>query len=751
MLCLIRKFFPNIYSFYLVLLLLFHLIFNFLWQKINIAPPTWDSAGHLVLSFIFSDKLVLLSKGLATISTVFHISTYYPPLVHLLGGVSVLIFGRSYEIPLFLISTGFYLSSIYVLYLILLCKFPGKFKLAFFTSLVFSFFPQVWEQSRSFHLDIPLVFFLLLSYLFLIKSNFFKSWEYSLLFFLSFSLVQLTKWYGFIYLIVPVFLEYSVSSTLHSVFNFKSGILPKILLGIFLVLMVAAPWYILNTSSILAMTSVASTPDAGDPTNLFSLANIFHYSKMTMSHQIGFLSFILGLISFPYLFVQNRKLSLSILLSILVPYFIFSFIRNKDLRYILPLTPYFALVISLLFDQLKLKMSYLYVSYLLFLYLFFSFNQFKVLSGVFTFPSFLMSGPYYSFWKNFPTYYSYSSQDWKGERILKDISQQASLEPSLIGDYKILELSDNRYYSIASFDMYKMQNKFYDMVLKVPYNVSGTLEEADLNEYLGDVAFAIVPLNPGPDGLRNISVLRQLKDYFSRSNGVFDMVGEYSLPDGNVLSLYRRANMASISTYTVRPDSLQVQVSRLLHLDSTSLPGTSYVVHFFDSSGRDTVRRFGDTGLTQETLSLEGITSFRIDLPRDQLKITDLRGWAFRDMNFVRLPDYKEDAYIFSNGRLQPYSASSRVPDNNLILDKDSFVLHIGNSSVPPFVALARAGWVWETKTTFTPTLEVPLEGLLRLEITIPDLIISVQDLGWDFFPCYEGRAVCFYPAEKSL
>ena len=197
----IKKIFPNVYGFYLFLLVIFHLFFNFIWQRINSAPPTWDSAGHLVLSFIFADKFALLARGLTDITSILKVSVYYPPFVHIFGGTLIYLFGRSYEIPLFFIETGFFILSIIMIYKIVLIKFPSNYKLAFFTAFIFSFFPQIWEQSRYFHLDIPLLGLLLLSYYYLLKSDLFNKPIYSFLFFISFSLVQLTKWYGFVFLL----------------------------------------------------------------------------------------------------------------------------------------------------------------------------------------------------------------------------------------------------------------------------------------------------------------------------------------------------------------------------------------------------------------------------------------------------------------------------------------------------------------------------------------------------------------------
>jgi hypothetical protein len=756
---LFNKIFPNKYTFYLFLLIVFHVLVNFIFAIINTTPPTWDSAGHLVLSFIFSDKLVLFFKSQATVATLFGISTYYPPFVHMLGALFILLFGRSYEIPLYLVGTGFLVVSILFLYKIILLKFPNNYKLAFLVTLIFSLFPQIWEQSRHFHLDIPLCGLLLSSFYFLLRSDSLKNMKYALLFFITFSLVQLTKWYGFIYLVIPFIYEVFLKGIFEGNTKSKTFVLNRklfinLVIGIMLVSLIALPWYIINFQSILNTTAVSLTSDADDPTVIISLYNFVHYMRMMMSHQIGFLSLILLGFSSVYLFFKDKKLSLYLLVSFLFPYIIFTFIQNKDLRYIMPLAPMVAFIIGYFLVKLRIIFVKSYLYYLALLFVFFSFNQFIALNGIYKVFGYLMSGPYAYYWERYPTAYAYTTKDWQGETILKDIAKYASLESDLIGDYKVLELSDNRFYSLASFDMYKMQNKFYDMILKVPYNQSGVLSEEELTTYLSDVSFALIPLDPGPPGLRNIQILNQLKNYFvSDQNVTFDLVGEYKLPDKNILYLYKRKNFDSISTASLSKTNLVVKVADVLYLDSTNLGVPSYTVHFFDNAGRDIKREFGGDGISQNVLSLEDIKMFRIDLPREQLNLSDLRGWAFRDMHFVSLDNYDYTDYVFSLGKIRPVETSTSLPSTVVSYKEDTIEISNFNKAESTYIAYATLGWNWKEFNIQDNSreLKLPASDLLRVEITNANIYVTGFPKNWGFFKCYEGRALCFYPASKSF
>ena len=81
----IKKIFPNRYIFALSLIALFHVGVNVAWQLLNKAPPTWDSAGHLGLSFLFADRISQLITGQIKILDFLALSNYYPPLIHILG------------------------------------------------------------------------------------------------------------------------------------------------------------------------------------------------------------------------------------------------------------------------------------------------------------------------------------------------------------------------------------------------------------------------------------------------------------------------------------------------------------------------------------------------------------------------------------------------------------------------------------------------------------------------------------------
>lgn len=755
------------YHLLVVLVIFFQVVLNVVWHTVNNAPPTWDSAGHLGLSFLFAQKIPALLFGDISFGDFMRISDYYPPLVQLMGGLMILLLGRNYFNAIF-IGTFFLALSILYFYKILIHYFKDE-KLAVFTVFIYSMLPHVWEQSRQFHLDVPLVALLLMAYYYLIKSDSLKQRKNSLLFFFFFTLVQLTKWYGFVYLVVPFIYEV-VSKSIRNKEFINRDRMVNVLQGVLIVLFIAVPWYVANYSNIVNIVSITSHGEVGDPENVLSFESIIHYLKLITSHQISFVSVVILFFSI-YMFNKRRvPFRTQLFHLMLFPYVVFTLIQNKDLRYVLPLTPIFALYISytlLRFDFKGVKVLRVgYPLYLMGLFFFMSFNQFKYLPTSLKPLTYLIGGPYYHGWYYEPYSYAANFNDWRGSEILNDINAMAKNQPLIVDRYRVLELSDNRYYSLASFEMYRRQNNFEKMEIVVPYFQFTPFTDEELGEYLQNVQFALVPKDPGPTGLRNYAVLIQLKEYFlTGQDPDFTLEKTYEMPDGNVLSLYKRENYLTYENPTVRADSLRISVGNILYIDRTDTGGLTFKVSLFDKAGEETVIDVIGGG-SQRRISLENVERFRIDLPTDQQDVRDLRGWMFEngefvlDPNFVNIVNESGNEYIYDNLKITPrsqYEGTLVDPKSIVRFDKDRNMVLISNEKPlegqKVFVAYATTGWEWGNSWLMDNSnyIEIPVENLLQLEVSQKSQLIVGFPLDWGFFPCYEGRAVCFYPVVGDL
>ena len=275
------------------------------------------------------------------------------------------------------------------------------------------------------------------------------------------------------YLVIPFIAEVIYKLYKYRDFTNEKRVL-NIAGGSLLVLLVAAPWYFINIKSIRENVLVAATADAGDPANVYSYESLFHYIKLMTSHQIGIISVILVILGISLTFKKRESYRHLLAFMLLVPYVVFTLIQNKDIRYILPLTPVISVYISYVLSQGKELViaikTLLYSGFMLLFYLFFSFNRYTELPKSMYFLAQLYSGPgYWQVWVYEPYSYAYNSNDWKGEEIVSKLQKYADDEPFIAGKYNVLLLADNRFYSSASFQMYQLQAKFFEMRWLVPF------------------------------------------------------------------------------------------------------------------------------------------------------------------------------------------------------------------------------------------------------------------------------------------
>jgi len=750
----------------LLLVILFHVGFNLYWQFINTAPPTWDSAGHLALSYIFADKLPEFLGGHLKISDIFRFSTYYPPFIQMLGGFMIILFGRNYETTI-LLGTFFFVIGIIYLFRILRHYFGTQSYIPILSVIAFSFFPGVWEQTRQFHLDIPLVSLMLVAYYYLIKSDSLRKPFESFLFFLMFALIQLTKWYGFVYLFIPLVAEVVYKTFKHRDFTNEKRVL-NLAGGSLIMLVLAVPWYVINLQSIRENVLVAATADAGDPANVFSYESLFHYVKLMTSHQVGIVAVILVILGVSLTYQRKENYRHLLLALLLVPYAVFTVIQNKDIRYVLPLTPvmavYIAYVLSLGREIFVTAKTMLYTGLMVVFYLFFSFNQFTQLPKGLNFLAQLYSGPgYWQVWVYEPYSYSYNAQDWHGEEIVAKLQKYADAEPFIAGKYNVLLLADNRFYSSASFQLYQLQAKFFEMRWLVPFYQFEPFSPEELNKYVGQVHFALVPENPGPPGLRNIKVLNQLIDHFRSGDAKdFILVTSFDMPDGNKLSLYKRANMLAIENTGVSQESVAVKVGNILFIDREKYPTQGFRVYLYDNANQETWIDVAGDGSTQRRIPLTNVTRIKIDLPPERQNIQELSGWSYIDRSIVRKPEYSQlvnesgNEFYYKDFRIMPKNSLStfeQIAYINVVKQEDSIKVSLIDTSQTSYIAYATSGWNWSNVllTPEAPEVVIPLENLIQLEVTQKHVRISGFDSNWGYFQCYQGNAVCFYPLSSEF
>ena len=532
----------------LVIILVFHVLLFITFQALNKGAQTWDSAGHINTSMRLADEIgeFVDRTGDASVITILKTSNYYPPLVQLIGAASNLAFGYESSILLYISFVFFLVSIIYTYKLIVMVS--GNERIALLSAFFYSIFPQVVDQARLFHLDVPLIALLLIAVYHLFRSQGFSSSKHSLLFFVFFGLAQITKWYAWIFLVVPV--VYVLIEGISGQYKEKiKQNLFNIFIGSVVFCLIALPWYIANFEEMVTLARIFSVGEVDDPAVLFSLENFLYYPKNLLTYNLLLLPYLTLLASMIYVVVKDKKRGSFYLALVFVPVLAFTFISNKNLRYILPLSPMFAYLISIFIFSTSRKLkgfSSIFIVYLLGGLLFLSFNQIKPQTPPAKVASVLFAGPVYKAWyHNTLTFYSYDPDYWPIEEMLGFIVDDANKPESV--PLGISPIIDAEQFSAATIEMLRLENDYDNVFFPVPYfQFEPFSSDEELIGFFTEagVEYIIAPDDPGPPGLRNYAALRQIVDYLaSDRNSYFVQVNDYTMPGGLNIKIYKRAGL----------------------------------------------------------------------------------------------------------------------------------------------------------------------------------------------------------------
>ncbi|OGC50730.1 hypothetical protein A2716_01690 [candidate division WWE3 bacterium RIFCSPHIGHO2_01_FULL_40_23] len=496
---------------------------------LNKAPQIWDSAAHINLSMLYAYKIKEGSfKELLTLSG------YYPPLLHLAGGLFFMIFPK-FNSQLWLIFF-FYLLLLVFTYKLTISLYGKEVNnLSLLTCLILSLFPQIYTQTRVFLIDLMMTMLLAGGLYFLHTSNGLKSTGRSLAAFTFFSLAQLSKWYAFIFMPVPIIYE-----LIRNKANFSRKAVVNLLSGIAVILVLNLPWYYLNYKSILYYFGFFQKGESIDPQSLFSLDALSEYIRLVSVYELYFVNFIIMLVGLAYLLVKKETHSKYYLFSILLPFFIMNLIVNKDSRFLMPLLLYFAVIISKLFINIiqrsRLAGSSLLILYLtvnITLYIFTSFNQLGYeLPENLMFISYLISGPVKKYnWARWnPTEFSYRTDSWEVDNVYNYIKELTGKNSA-----KILFAVDYPYFNSVNFNSLQIYEKYsYDVRLTMPGEKLEDLTNFDI---------ILTADKPGPESIFIYSDMIRINKFLKEESTDFTDVKTFTLPNNVNVYVYQRLDL----------------------------------------------------------------------------------------------------------------------------------------------------------------------------------------------------------------
>lgn len=503
----------------LYLLITLQLGLNLLWLKLDQTPPAWDQAFHLKSVVLMNHFLTGQFGGnLIDLIRSFYA---YPPLMYFLGAVWSLFAGLG-------ISRITYLNSIFLaLVLIGIYKLSLKIlknsRQAFLATFLFSLFPVIYDASRNFLLDLPLLTWVVWGLYFYLESNYLTHSRFSWLWTFTLILASLTKLNGFLYYLPMI--AYSLY------FVFKNKRLQPLInlgLGFSAFCLLVGWWYAFNWQNIiLYLGGLAGQGEPlTDPSGLFNLVNWFHYFKLFFLHQLSpipTLLILLSLIFWPYFGIEKHQRRF-LFFYLTFNYVLFTLIKNKDFRFTFPLLP----TISILAIA-NLRHAPKLVAILLFAFLGFYF-----VNNSFSWPikkDFVLATPTFVFsdveWIGIDNYPVRSPQQdsWPNETIVQDViklSRNKSVRVLVL--INLEKINDNN----LILEQTLMKNN--SLVLSSVGNINRFNSPRQLAQFMKSYDFYLVPdqsYEPTPFYAINLTAYKQARDYIFANQENFELLKSY--------------------------------------------------------------------------------------------------------------------------------------------------------------------------------------------------------------------------------
>lgn len=514
----------GIFSFILI-------VFNIIWQRIDIHPAHWDAARHLWTSLHYNDLInnwlntgVLNVSGLKALKHLVQSYYYYPPFYYVSTIPFYYLFGHSSD-------SATMVNNLYIIVLIFSTYGIGR-KLwnrttGILASLFLALSPMILALSRDYMLDMPLTAFVALTFFLLLKTDCFKNIRYALLFSISFAIGMLIKWTfaaffvgPFIYVAGLIIFEYTKTKKIKNILSS----LRSILISIFLILLLIMPWYYKNKDQLKYDFKGNGLVTVSEKGSFFlHIINDNTYFPLFIFVVIGI---ILSIVKLKYL-KKNFLLLFSIATSLFVMYY---FIKNHDARFVLQWLVFGSVIGTYWLTEINSKFwRYLLIIILL---LIMAFNFVTISFGIKSIPE----KKNINFGSVPITLYNQTdwitswpiTSDWKIEQIIKDISndakQQKRNSPIIFSSY----LDDNKYFNNWNLEYYSTNNfSKYGVEFKEP-------ERPYLVDYivtrLGD------PIDTAEKAKKPLS------DYINSNQNIsYDIVpiNDYKLPRNTFAQLYR--------------------------------------------------------------------------------------------------------------------------------------------------------------------------------------------------------------------
>jgi hypothetical protein len=625
----VEKRFEKLFGLVVFIVVTVVVVSNLYWVSKNQVVPFYDWAGHTNLATIYGKVTTGEFDNTAGFLAL-KISRYYPPFMYVVGGVLMAIFGYDFKMLQYFSVLLLPLACLFLyLYVKTLTK---KNEIGLASVLFFVFSAQIWEQSRYFMLDLPLIVAMLGSLYFFEKSQKLNKLHWAILGIVFASFAQLTKWYAFIYLLVPL-----AFSLMPKIMEIRAKYVLRLFLITAIFLAICLPWYVVNYQELVNSSVLFSRPDFGDPQKLLSLQNILYYPVSLLNYQIISLFFVWLIISIAVIFDRksNWKELRVVGLEVLVAYLVFTFvIGNKNPRYSMPVLPFVALIMAYGFEYLKTFSQKFFVigtSAIFGLSLFFisSFGnnfanvlwQTNFLNGVdkvYLVDTSSQSVPY----------------KWKGEMDVQRYIVEDLTKLTVIKRISILVVSDRPDLSTAGLEIFSLPSLFRTHFLtfnQVPLDKAFDLSGQDINKFLTSWKYVLIPAKSvGPVGQPN----------YNNMLLIYDLIMSGKIRDYSVVNTYVLEGGEEVYLLEYRPGAnvLRVEIGSNQVKFVRREPLANIYIQFMSGDG-NWFQAAINNGQDSFELNLNEIQKFRVDYPPSLIRYNLINtSWIYdgdKEFSFV--------------------------------------------------------------------------------------------------------------------
>ena len=324
-----------------------------IWLKLDNVLPHWDMGRHLLTTLSWKEIWYGFFNGEKSIFGLLSYYPYYPPLIYNVGWPFYLIFGRNGDAITYsnVIWITILVFSVYKLSRIYFSKIASTCSVLFILAV-----PMVVGQMREFQTDMPLTASFALFLYFLLKSDLLSNKKTNFYLGIAIGIGMVTKW-SFAFFAGPAFLVYFIAALLKS--TDKKTIIKNTLSIIGVSLLVFGPWYGRNAPGLMhdfKQNGYAVAVGEGDPIG-FNKVTWIWYWKYIFQNYLTLPLTIFVVIGIIVGFVKARKMPIfAFFLFLFVFYYsYFSYLPNKDIRYIMPAMVPLAFLAGLAINSLKNK------------------------------------------------------------------------------------------------------------------------------------------------------------------------------------------------------------------------------------------------------------------------------------------------------------------------------------------------------------------------------------------------------------